>query len=254
MKNLDIEMGESMNKTALRNSLFSKYFENKDGILVSDLVSTLSFVPKTWNKLHTICENNVEFFDSFSNIEKCKIFQYKQHNYLILKLLSLNYIIIDLEKKQNVTSEIFEEKFNPEFFINNFGEDKLDDNLKFYDIDLFKNPQQIVDFYYQNQKTLNLSPVMEYKIQIDNAWTYFVINFINATSQLGFQTSDQLLYERLFLNYDLSPSLMQDAQSKIGLIDMQDMLQKIKTIIIPKEVIPDDLYEQYQLQKSLIKK
>ena len=46
---------------------------------------------------------------------------------------------------------------------------------------------------------------------------------------------------------------MQDAQSRIGLEKMKEMFTRIKTIKIPLDVIPHDLYEQYKLQKKLSK-
>ena len=34
-----------MEKTELRNQLFNKYFDIEDGVLVTDLVDKLSFIP-----------------------------------------------------------------------------------------------------------------------------------------------------------------------------------------------------------------
>ncbi len=240
-----------MNKDTLRNNLFEKYFENQAGIVASDLVTTLSFIPETWKKLHAICEDNIEYFDSYSDLELCKLIQINQNDYLILKFELLNYVIIDLKKHQNISRQLF----NSNFFLNYFKALKTNLNIsQLYDISIFNKPEILIDFYFQNQQILNLSTSLEYKISIDNAWTYFFIDFANASAQIGFQTLDQFLYEQLFLNYDLSASSMQDAQSKIGIEKMNEMFSKIKTIKIPTKVIPTDLYEQYNLQKKLIKK
>lgn len=118
----------------------------------------------------------------------------------------------------------------------------------------FNQPELLTDFYLQNQEILNLSTSLEYKISIGDAWSYFFIDFANASAQLGFQTLDQFLYEQLFLKFDLTPSRMQDAQSKIGTKKMDEMFLKIKTIKIPTDAIPTDLYRQYNLQKKLIRK
>lgn len=72
-----------MEKEILRNQLFDKYFEVKNGIPVVDLVDTLSFIPELWKKLHILCENNIKHFDSFSNLEKFKLTDYKEKKYLI---------------------------------------------------------------------------------------------------------------------------------------------------------------------------
>ncbi len=220
----------------MRDNLFRKYFENQEGIVANDLVNTLSFIPETWKKLHKICEDNIKYFNSYSEIEECKLMQMKQKDYLILKFEILNYIIIDLKKCQNISRQLFESEFFKEHI---------------YDISVFDKPEILVNFYFQNQDVLNLSTTLEYKIFMDNAWTYFFIDFINASTQLGFQTSNQFLYEHLYLNYDLTACKMQDAKAKIGTQKMIEMFSKIKTIKIPTEVIPNDLYEQYKLMKRL---
>ena len=45
-----------MDKATLRDTLFQKYFQIEDGILISDFVDKLSFIPKVWNELHFLCE------------------------------------------------------------------------------------------------------------------------------------------------------------------------------------------------------
>ncbi len=241
-----------MNKTTLRDNLFEKYFENQVGIVASDLVTTLSFIPETWKKLHEICEDNIEYFDSYSDLEQCKLIQTNQNDYLILKFEILNYIIIDLKQRQNISRQLLDNDFIGNcFFKKHCKELKINlDIAELCDITKFNKPEMLIDFYFQNQQILNLSTFLEYKISVDNAWTYFFIDFINSSAQLGFQTSNQFLYEQLFLNYDLTASRMQDAQSKIGMKKMNEMFAKIRTIKIPTKVIPNDLYEQYNLQKN----
>ncbi len=141
--------------------------------------------------------------------------------------------------------------FNIDFFISHFDEPNMNFNVtEFHNINIFNKPELLIDFYFQNQKVLNLSTSLKYKIYIGDTWTYFFIDFVNASAQLGFQTLDQFLCEQLFLKYDLTPSKMQDAQSKIGMEKMSEMFSKIKTIKIPIELIPSDLYEQYNSQKN----
>ena len=244
-----------MNKATLRDNLFEKYFENQNGIVASDLVTTLTFIPETWKKLHEICEDNIKYFDSYSNLEECKLISIHQENYLILKLGFFSYVIIDLNRHQNISKLSFMNDFNSNFFISHFNEPEMNFNVTELcnRIITFNQPELLTDFYFQNQKVLNLSTSLNYKISIDDAWTYFFIDFVNATAQLGFQTLDQFLYEQLFLKYDLTPTRMQDAQSKIGIEKMNEMFSKIRTIVIPTNVIPSDLYEQYNLQKKLVK-
>lgn len=243
-----------MDKQTLRNNLFEKYFEVEDGVLAVDLVDKLSFIPELWEKLHVMCENNIRYFDSYSTLRKIKTVEYKQRKYLILKLRMFAYVIIDLEKTENITKNQFINEFDEDFFINNFGEVKSEDgeNLLFmYSIYRYDgNIQELVDFYTENQDILCMSGKLYYKLEIGDAWTYFSIDFVNAKAQMGFLTPDQFLYEQLFLRYDLTPSRSQDAQQKIGIDRMREMFERIKDLKIPRQVIPNDLYQQFLLKSS----
>lgn len=239
-----------MDKTTLRNQLFNKYFQQEKGVLAIDFVEKLSFIPECWKKLHNLCENNIKYFDAWSTLEKVKKIEYKQREYLILKLRVFKYVIVDINKMENITKQEFEIEFNKEFFINNF------DEIKNYDINGYSifnyngSIQELVNFYTENESILSITNELYYRLEIGEAWTYFSIDFINASAQMGFQTPNQFLYEQLFLKYDLSPSRMQDAQEKIGIERMHEMFEKIKDIKIPREVIPDDLYNEFLIHSN----
>ena len=238
-----------MDKESLRNLLFQRYFQIENGILISELVEKLSFIPEVWKKLHFLCENNIEYFDCFSSIEKIKVLEHNRKKYLIIKLRMWQYVIIDMEKMENITQTEFITEFNENFFVNNFDEIKEDDERVYsslYRIEKYEGDvQELVDFYTENQSILCLSSKLYYRLESENAWTWFHIDFVNADVQMGFQTPDQFLYEQLFLKYDLTPCRMQDAQQKIGIEKMQEFFEKIKSITIPIECIPSDLYQQY---------
>ncbi len=242
-----------MDKTILRDKLFDKYFEVEDGIEAADLVNKLSFIPELWKKLHALCEKNIKHFDALSYLEKFRALKHNQKKYLILKLEMFHYIIIDMEKMENIPEEQFRNEFDENFFVNNFDESKIQNRkCDMYNIDSYNgNVQELVDFYIENQSIFSLSTELDYRLEIGNAWTYFYIDFVNASAQIGFQTPDQFLYEQLFLKYDLSASRMQDAQSRIGIERMQEMFKKIMEIKIPKDVIPKDLYQQFLVQSSI---
>lgn len=243
-----------MNKEVLRDILFQKYFQIENGILISDLVDKLSFIPEIWKKLHSLCEKNIKYFDSFSSLEKCKMLEYQQKKYLIIKIIMQSYVIIDIEKMKNLTQTEFINEFNENIFINNFDEIKENTKNNFsnlYEIEKYEgNIQELVNFYIENKDILNLSTQLYYRLNLENAWTYFHIDFANANAQIGFQTKDKNLYEQLFLKYDLTPYGLQDAQQKIGIEKMNEFFTKIKDIKIPIEYIPDDLYQQYLIQRN----
>lgn len=244
-----------MDKDTLRNKLFEKYFEVNDGVVAKDLADKLSFIKEIWKELHVLCEKNIKYFDKYSRLSAIKILEHNKNKYLITKLDICNYVIIDLNKMDNISNEQLKSEFNEEFFIRNFNERKVTSNGNFYDFydvtNYDGNKHELFDFYVENQDIFNLSSRIDYTIKIDNALTYFIINFAVGSAQLGFQTPDQFLYEQLFLGYDLTASRMQDAGRQIGVEKMKEMFERIPTIKIPKDYIPKELYEQYLAHSNI---
>ena len=78
------------------------------------------------------------------------------------------------------------------------------------------------------------------------AWTSLTIDFANGKGYMSFRTPDQFLYEHLFLNYNLTPSGMQDSQRKIGIEKIMEMFRRIPSIKIPKDRIPEKLLAEYE--------
>ena len=247
---ISIENNNTINKDLLRDILFKKYFQIEDGVLISDLVDKLSFMPEVWKQLHLLCEENIKYFDSYSSLEKCKLLEHRERNYLILKLRMWRYVIIDIDKMENITQDEFENQFDENFFVNNFNESKEEDSCFYlYQLDKYKgNIKELVHFFVDNLDVLSLSSELYYSLTEDDACTYFYVDFINANAQMGFETKNQYLYEQLFLKYDLTPYGMQDAQHKMGREKMIEIFEKIKDIRIPIECIPNDLYQQYLIQ------
>lgn len=249
-----------MDKSLLRDRLFKKYFKIEDGVFISDLVNSLSFIPEVWKKLHYLCENNVKYFHPYSTLEMCKIVEHNNSKYFILKISCWRYIIIDIQKKENITEEEFRRYFDEDFFVKNFNEQKLDDatiySSLYYVSKYNGNIDELLDFYIENEQVLGLTTDLRYRLEEGNAWTYLSIDFANARIQMGFQTPEQFLYEQLFLKYDLTPSVLQDAQEKMGIEKMNEIFNRIKDIIIPIECIPSDLYQMYLIQynKKIYKK
>lgn len=237
-----------MEKEVLRDLLFQKYFQLEDGVSVKDLNDKLSFIPEVWGNLRTLCEKNMKRFDRFSSLEKIKMIEHNQKKYLILKLRMCRYLIIDLDRMESISREEFQNEFTEEFFINNFDESSVGEDYFdfFYLLDKYQGDvRELLDFYIENLDVLNLSSRLYCKLNEQDAWTWLFIDYANASAQMGFQTPDQLLYEQLFLNYDLTPYGMQDAINKMGIDKMKEFFSKMSDIKIPVECIPADLYEQY---------
>ena len=244
-------MQNNTNNESLIEKIFTKYFKVEEGVKLTELVDKLSFIPEVWNELHNLCENNIENFDEYSVIEDIKLLNHNDKNYLILKLPIYRYIIIDIERKENITEEQFENNFDEDFFVSNFNVRKMEDYdfLELYDIKKYDgNIEELLDFYMENEQALNLSKKIDYISKVDNAWIYFHIDFVNEKGQFGFDAKDQFSYEHLDLRCDFRASKMQNAKNKVDIEKMKEMFQKIKEIKIPQEVIPTDLYKEYLIK------
>lgn len=247
-----------MKKEELRDKLFEKYFEVDEGILITDLVEKFSYISDVYKNLHILCEKNIEYFDKFSSLKKVMMVEHNQKKYLIIDIRLFKYVIIDVDKMKNITDTQLFTDFDEDFFVDNFNEKKYKNcfpdmyGIEYYNGDL----QELCDFYIENKEIFDLSTKIHYKLGIGDAWTYFIIDFVNGTAQMGFQTPDQFLYDQLFLECDLTPSGMQDAIHSIGEEKMTEMFEEIKNMKIPKEIIPSDLLKQFldKKEKSKVKK
>ncbi len=240
---------ENRTKEELRDKLFEKYFEVKDGILVLDLINKLSFIKEAWKELHILCGENIECFHFMLSLGKFRMMKHQGREYLILKLGLWEYVIIDLEKKENISEMDFHTLFDEDFFVEHFDERKEEDKSIFETLYMTSEYNGDIDelksLYLKYQDIFELSTCISYQYHIGDSYTYFSIDFENAIAHLGFQAPNQFLYENLNFNYDLTPWCMQDAHRSMGLDKMMELFKRTREICIPKEVIPGDLYKQY---------
>ena len=249
-----------MDKAELRDILFQKYFDIENGVLIRDFLEKLDYIPETWKKLHYLCENNIEYFNSFDSLKNCKFLEYSQTNYLIIKLRTWNYVIIDIDKMENINETEFKTKFNEEFFVDNFDEIKDSDESFYtylYHVEKYEgNIEELVSFYKENEDVLSLSSQLHCKVEEGNAYCWFHVDFSNANVQMGFQTPDQSLYEQFFFKYDLTPCELQDVENKnkISIDKIHEIFNRVKYISLPIESIPKDLYKQYLMKCNKVNK
>lgn len=240
-------------KNMLRNNLFEKYFE-EDGILLSELVESTSVITHTWNSLHKIFETCIDDYDKWSRLEDIKEIEYKNKKYLIIKVMSRKYVVIDLETKKILPEKEVFNKLEEKVFVENFNE--MEDMYKFYWFLTGKKEHKIIDYYNKNREVLNYPTRIFYKINMGDVYTFLSIR-LNEGIQLSFQGKNQILYETLFINSDLTPSSMQDTKDRIGIEKMREMFDRIPSIKIPKEYIPKEFFYDGLIKEknnTLIKK
>ncbi len=239
-------------KTMLRNNLFEKYFEVEDGVLLSELVESTRIITDTWNNLHKILENCIEDYDEWSHLEDIKEIQYKNKKYLIIKVMMHKYIVINLENKKILSDEEALNIFEEQLFIENFDEIQMGEKMynRFYWFLNGSNENQIITYYNQNKKVLNYPTNILYKINMGDVYTFLSIR-LNDNIQLSFQGKDQILYETLFINSDLTPGGMQDTKDRIGIEKMREMFDRVPNIKIPREYIPKEFFEDGLIKEKV---
>ena len=223
-----------MEKSKLRKTLFNEYLKEKDGKNIIELLRKTQFIEEVWNNLYIILEDSIEEIDNNTNIEYIKLID----NYLIIKTYSNEYFIINLSTNDNYIFYDYENNHK----INRLEEVKDIINNKNTTSFNYKNKKQILfDYYEQNKELLSLPKQIICKYKLGNAITFFVINLANGYSYLSFETEDQYIYEHLFLDRDLNPLKLQDIQSRMSLDEIQELLLKIRDIIVPTEIVPKEI-------------
>ena len=235
-----------LNKSLLRNNLFELYFQNNEGILAKDFIEKMSFIHETYQIINEMCEKNIEYFDSFDSVSKIKEIYSNGRKYLVLEYGIANFIVIDCLKKDNIQKEEFFQLLRSPSFQVNFQKRDIETNLFFYDLDFYQgNIEELLNFYEKNKCLFSLPTKVFYQIKLLHARTYFSISLEKNKAQLSFETNDHFLYEQLYFSNGLEPSRMQDATKKVGLEKMREILTKTKEIVIPFEVIPEKLCQEY---------
>ncbi len=230
-------------KGVLRDSLFNKYFEVEEGLSLKELEESTRHITDTFENFRKILIDESQTFSSYNGIEKVSLIEHNNINYLFIKILSANYYVIDLDSNKSLNDD-YKSLFNIEFFIDNFEEyiDGLDYDI-FYHFDEYKGDiNKLLVYFYQNKEILEMKDLMiKYKISEKDATTSIFYNIINGSGQLHFYAKNQYLYEQLFLQKELKPSVMQDAVRKIGIDRVNEMFNTIPNIKIPYKYIPENI-------------
>lgn len=233
-----------MSKDKIRDKLISMHFKNSNSIEASSLTEKLKYIPNTWKRLHELCEENIEYFDKYSNLNNIFKIKSNEKEYLIINLGIFRFIVIDIVNKKSLEEAEIDNLFDNELLKEMI---KNQDILRMHSIDRYNgNIDELIDFYEENKDILSLSRKIHYRLYYNKAWTYFLLDLVNGKAQLGFQTEDQYLYEQVFLEFDLTPSSMQDAISKMGIDKMMEIISKAGDIKVPIKEIPKDLLEEYK--------
>ena len=250
-----------MNKSKLRDELFNKYFENEEGVKLSDLVQILSPLTETGKHIKKILHENVQGFCPFSTIYAIKSIEHDNNHYLMIRSGAFNYIVVDLTEKKVMDKNSIKEMFDEESFISLivYDQESAEDirnnglnTVRF--LPSKKDISKLVDFYFANKGILESYQNICYRINIENARTQININLLNDDIQLSFETPDQFLYEQIFFRGDLTPSGLQDAHDKIGKERMLEIIDKVKDIRIPSCLVPTIVFENNLPQNDISQK
>ena len=94
-----------MNKNELREKLFERHFECKNGIPIIEFMELSKPIIETYSKLKDILEKN-NSIDDYSDINQVKLINFNNINYLFFEISTgLSYLIIDID-----SNKVFNEK------------------------------------------------------------------------------------------------------------------------------------------------
>lgn len=240
-----------MERDALRNKLFEKYFTESDGMPLRDFLNQMKPVIEQYQKLQNLLLKNGEDYKKFFKVKKIKKIFYKNNEYLIINARVSIYFIIDINNKKSLTKDEAKSIFTEEFFIDNF--DEREGNYWFYDFLKYNGDvTELISFFKEQEQYFSLQPKIKEEVEVDCAWSYISIDLAGDAVQLGFRTEDQFLYETLLFDISLTPFSMQDAGQKMGLEKMKELFSKIGDCIIPKEIL--DKYPNINQNDIIIRK
>lgn len=227
-----------MEKDELRTILFEQYFKSNNSINIKELLNNTTYITDMYKEFFLILDKNIEDYDIYDKVDIIKEIEHNNKRYLIIKVSVLQYIIIDLYNYNTLNLENVKKYFKEEFFITNFREVngiKID---RYHILESNKSLLPIINYYFNNKDLFNIKPKIFYKVSYMDAISCIRINLIDENIQLEFLTKDQYLYEQLYFNIDLTPSIMQDSIKKIGINKTNEIFNRIKDINIPLSCIP----------------
>ncbi len=241
---------EDNRKIILRDKLFQKFFENTKGNSLSDIYESTKYITDTFDGLKSILLSESGTFDNFMKIGMVRLIKYNNHDLLFIKVNIGHYYIFDMQLKK-VLNDNYKELFNIDFFVTNFHERKNDFEYEtFYEFDEYNgNIDILINYFIFNKDVLELENTkIKYQVIEQNAQATIFYDIKTGNCQLDFVTSDQFLYEQLYLKKGLIPSSMQDAERKIGRSKMLEFFQMIPFIKIPSEIF--EINKRIKLKKK----
>ena len=248
-------------KNELRDELFNKYFENEEGVLLSDLVQILSPVTEKGKELRTILFENVKGFHPFSSIYQMKNIEQNDNSYLIIRCGAFFYLVIDLDKREVLDKETVKSIFNEDFFISNFAQVQEEkEYIKNNGLDTLcylsckGDISKVIDFYCLNKELFDNQERINYRLNVEEAVTQLTIDLINDSIQLNFDTPNQFLYEQVFFKGNLTPASLQDAYDKMGRERMLEIIDRVKDIRIPSGLVPAVVFDSEPMPKTISSK
>lgn len=240
---------ENTEKTILRNKLFNKFFHNKKGISAIDLYNKTGFIRNTYNELNKLITKDDENFTAYENVEFLKKVKLNNKEYIIIHIGSFKFIVIDVEERKTVDTNIIHKIFNDDDFKFNIDNHGFSDLYEFLPTNYVN---EIIEIYKNNELVFSMPTHISYETSYNDATALLIINTNYDAGMLMFDTPDQFLYEHIFLGNNLEPVSMSsptlDKRKGLGIAD------KIKDIIIPYDCIPENLLlaiNEYELVNTI---
>ncbi len=232
----------------IQKKLFKLYFkkdETGDGINIKKVVDSTWKYHLKWEEFYNILKEYSPEIDCFSNVEKIELIDFNDNNYLIIKVYHWTYLCLDLKKQQIINFEDGLLPFNEKFFIDNFDEEKVNRPESFYySIDFLKEGvPKLVEFISKNKNLFFTNRYFTYRIEEDQFITFLKFSILNGNFSLYFGNKylpDEGNQFYINKNFDIIKTI----NSNINLNKLKRMCLKIKSIMIPLDIIPNFLLEE----------
>ena len=234
--------------TSKQKSLFKLYFTNEDakenGVSIKKVINSTWEYHLKWEEFYNIIRKYSPEIDHFSKADKVELINYKENNYLIVKIYNWTYLCINLDKKEVVNFGPDLYPFNENFFIDNFDEKKVKKTEAFYfSIDFLNDGLlEIIKFTQKNKNLFLTDSGFTYRIEEDELMTFLNFNTQKGNITLYFGNK-YMIDDTNYIYIDNNLSLREVSNSIENTNKLKKMCTKLKNIKIPIDVIPNFLLD-----------
>lgn len=214
----------------LKETLFEKYREINEGMELEKFMEKIEAIRNIWQEFHHKLRNTIPYFYKQEQVKDLKKVEKDHSIYLIIRLHAWDYLIIDLQTKKAVEKKVAQLIFEDTFFVETFKEIPKEKNYIF--INKGDKTETLVDYYLQYEDILKGTTFIDYKVCLGEIQSCFYFDLIRNRSFFKVYDKKQGIKEQ----YDLEKN--------------QELIQYLKSIKIPSNLLPEEISQENSLQRE----